>query len=74
MPSGAGGLGGQFPAQQQGKINTYAGRGQIPDGHLRVVVQSEGGVDDDGNAGDGTARAPPSYTDVVKGDHKIQRD
>lgn len=92
-------MGGQFPSQQQGKINPYAaggaggaggdgkggGAGQIPDGHLRVVVHTLGedgsGVGDASGAGvseedgnDGGARAPPSYTDVVKGDHKIQRD
>ena len=85
VPSGAGGMGGQFPAQQLGKINPYAGGvakggidgSRIPDGHLRVVVQSSG---EDGLAAvdaaseDGGVHSPPSYTDAVKGDHKIQRD
>ena len=85
MPCGAGGLGSQFPAQQHGKINPYAGPSAggegIPDGHLRVTMQTSGegptgatGADDDGGGAAAAGHAPPSYTATVKGDHKIQRD
>ena len=64
---------GQFPGQQSGTTNAFPG----PQSHKASKTGGAGGPAPQQGAG-GSSRVPegdnpPTYADVIKGDHKVQK-
>jgi len=59
---------GQFPGQQSGTVNSFPQPKPAPQGQAQAQAPQQ--------AGEGSSAAPlenpPTYADVIKGDHKVQ--
>jgi len=60
--------GGQFPGQQSGGVGSFAGQQQKNVMGAKPVTRPQGG---EGSSSQPEG-PPPTYADVIKGDHKVQ--
>jgi len=60
--------GGQFPGQQSGGVGSFAGQQQKNVKGAKPVTRPQGG---EGSSSQPEG-PPPTYADVIKGDHKVQ--
>jgi uncharacterized membrane protein YqaE (UPF0057 family) len=61
---------GQFPGQQSGTTNAFPGPKPKPTG---VTGSGPAGADQGAGGSSRPAENPPTYAEVIKGDHKVQK-
>ncbi|KAH7115994.1 hypothetical protein B0J11DRAFT_538924 [Dendryphion nanum] len=65
--------GGQFPGQQSGVVNPFPAPAKNTSGNQNVQPQhGVAGHEINGEGSSQPAGPPPTYADVIKGDHKVQ--
>lgn len=68
---------GQFPGQQTGTVNAFAQQQPKPQQnvqpHMGVPGQEMGSEGSSESSSEQPQGPPPTYADVIKGDHKVQK-